>query len=87
MKEALKVNTKLNDEGMYTWYTHALKIFEELDLEITEYENFDKPFLKVKKNLKCKIKKVVEDIYKNQLMSKISNLTSGSKLYLYIDKN
>ena len=83
MKEAFKVNKKLNDEGMYTWYTHALKIFEEFELETQEYENFDKPFQKIKMKLKFKIKKVAEDIYKNQLMTKISNLTSGSKLYLY----
>ena len=68
---------------MYTWYTHVFKIFEEFDLDINEFENLNNDFQKIKKNLKCKIKKVAEEKYQTQMMLKLSNLTTDSKLYLY----
>lgn len=83
VKEACKVNKKLHDIGMYTWYTHVFKIFEEFDLDINEFENLNNDFQKIKKNLKCKIKKVAEEKYQTQMMLKLSNLTTDSKLYLY----
>lgn len=83
LKEAYNLNKILNEGGLYTWYTHALKIFEEFDIDINEYETFDKPFQKIKYNLKGKVKKIVEQKYINQIMSKLLNLTNESKLYLY----
>lgn len=83
LKEAHILNKKLHSEGMYSWYTLASKIFIECDLDITEFENFDKPFLKIKKNLKCNIKQKVEDNYKNKIMQKLSSFTDDSKLFLY----
>jgi ATP-dependent protease HslVU (ClpYQ) ATPase subunit len=41
LKEAYNVNTKLNNEGIHTWYTVALKIFDECEMDSGEYENLD----------------------------------------------
>ena len=59
------------------------KIFEEFDQDITDFENFDKPFYKIKNKVKCSIKQIVENNYKKQIMLKLSNITNESKLFLY----
>jgi hypothetical protein len=33
IKESLNVNKSLHDEGFYTWYTLALNVFQEFDLD------------------------------------------------------
>ena len=52
LKEAYNVNTKLNNGGIHTWYTVALKIFDECEMDLGEYENLDRPFNKIKQSLK-----------------------------------
>jgi dTDP-4-dehydrorhamnose reductase len=45
--EALKVNTNLHEEDIYSWYTFANNIFKEFDLNIENYlklVNSDKYF-------------------------------------------
>jgi hypothetical protein len=44
LKEAYNVNTKLNNGGIHTWYTVALKIFDECEMDLGEYENLDRPY-------------------------------------------
>ena len=61
LKEAFIANKNLNNAEVYTWYIHALKVFED----ITDYENTDKPFHKIKSKLKCSIKQIVENNYKS----------------------
>jgi hypothetical protein len=51
VKEAFNINKDLHDNVMYSWYTFATKIFEEFNFDFTEYENFNKPFYKIKNNL------------------------------------
>jgi hypothetical protein len=46
--EALKINTNLHEEDIYSWYTIANNIFKELYLNIENYSNIDKSFEKVK---------------------------------------
>ena len=51
LKEAYNhdnVNTKLNNEGIHTWYTVALKIFDECEMDSGEYENLERPFNQIK---------------------------------------
>jgi dTDP-4-dehydrorhamnose reductase len=50
--EALKVNTNLHEENIYSWYTFANNIFKEFDLNIENYSNIDKSFEKVKCSIK-----------------------------------
>ena len=83
LKEAYIVSKNLHNEGLYSWYTLASKIFEECELDITEFENFDKPFMKIKNNLKNNFKQKIEDNYKDMTMQKLSSLTDDSKLFLY----
>jgi hypothetical protein len=33
IKESPNVNKSLHDEGFYTWYTLALNVFQEFDLD------------------------------------------------------
>jgi DUF971 family protein len=42
VKEAFNINKDLHDNGMYSWYTFATKIFEEFNFDFTEYENFNR---------------------------------------------
>ena len=44
LKEAYNVNTKLNNGG--------IKIFDECEMDLGEYENLDRPFNKIKQSLK-----------------------------------
>jgi hypothetical protein len=44
--------TKLNNGGIHTWYTVALKIFDECEMDLGEYENLDRSFNKIKQSLK-----------------------------------
>ena len=46
VQEAFNINKDLHDNGMYSWYTFATKIFEEFNFDFTEYENFNRPFYK-----------------------------------------
>ena len=41
LKEAYNVNSRLNNEGIHTWYTVALKIFNEYEMDSGEYENLE----------------------------------------------
>jgi hypothetical protein len=47
------LNTKLNNEGIHTWYTVAFKIFDECEMDSGEYEILDRPFNKIKQSLLC----------------------------------
>ena len=40
----------MHDEGIYTWYSFAKNIFEEIALEDKDYEQFDKPLFLKEKN-------------------------------------
>jgi hypothetical protein len=83
LKEAFNINKDLHDNGMYPWYTFATKIFEEFSFDFTEYENFTRPFNKIKNNLKKMFKEVVSENYTTKVQEKLSKLTDSSKLYLY----
>jgi hypothetical protein len=83
VKEAFNINKDLHDNGMYSWYTFATKNFEEFNFDFTEYENFNRPFNKIKNNLKKKFKEVVFENYTTKVQEKLSKLTDNSKLYLY----
>jgi hypothetical protein len=49
----------VDSDGIYTWQSFIGNIFKELDLEITDFENFSRPFASIKHSLKKKIKKVI----------------------------
>jgi hypothetical protein len=42
------VNKSLHDEGFYTWYTLALNVFQEFNLDAEDFSNMDKCFHKIK---------------------------------------
>jgi hypothetical protein len=48
IKESLNINKSLHDEGFYTWYTLALNIFQEFDLDAEYFSNMDKCFHRIK---------------------------------------
>ena len=83
VKEAFNINKDLHDNGMYSWYTFATKIFEEFNFDFTEYENFNSPFYKIKNNLTKKRKEVVSENYTSKVQEKLSKITDSSELYLY----
>ena len=83
LKEAYNVNTKLNNEGIHTWYTVALKIFDECEMDSGEYENLDRPLNKIKQSLKFKFRKNVSEKYTSRTLQKLSNINNYSKLFLY----
>jgi hypothetical protein len=66
-----------------TWYSFIGNIFKELDLEITDFENFTRPFASIKHSLKKKIKKVINDSYSKTTLEKLSSFNEISKLYIY----
>jgi hypothetical protein len=81
--EALKVNTNLHEEDIYSWYIFANNIFKEFDLNIENYSNIDKSFEKVKYSLKTQLRKVVTEKYRNKFKEKLSLYSDESKLFLY----
>ena len=83
VKEAYMVNKTLHNAGMHTWYSAAINIFKDLDINIDEYTSFDKPFKLVKDHLKIKFKKIIQDKYEEKTLLKISKITNSSKLFLY----
>jgi hypothetical protein len=42
IKESLNINKSLHDEGFYTWYTLALNVFQEFDLDAEDFSDMDK---------------------------------------------
>jgi hypothetical protein len=82
-KEAYNVNTKLSNEGIHTWYTVALEIFDECENDSGEYENLDRPFNKIKQSLRFKFRKTVSEKYTSRTLQKLSNMNNDSKLFLY----
>jgi hypothetical protein len=77
------LNTKLNNEGIHTWYTVAFKIFDECEMDSGEYEILDRPFNKIKQSLKLKFRKTVSEKYTSRTLQKLSNINNYSKLFLY----
>ena len=72
-----------HDEGFYTWYTLALNVFLEFDLDAEDFSNMDKCFHKIKVPFKKEFKKVVHNNYIQKTKDKLSKLTVNSKVYLY----
>jgi hypothetical protein len=54
-------------EILHTWYSFIGNIFKELDLEITDFENFTRPFASIKHSPKKNIKKVINDSYSKKM--------------------
>ena len=59
LKEAFSFCKSVDSDGIYLWYSFMGTIFRELDLEITDFENFTRTFAFIKHSLKKKIKKVI----------------------------
>jgi hypothetical protein len=83
IKKFLNVDKSLYDEGFYTWYTLALNVFQEFDLDAEDFANMDKCFHKITVPFKKEFKKVVHNNYIQKTKDKLSKLTDNSKLYLY----
>jgi hypothetical protein len=43
-KEAFSICKSVDSDGIYTWYSFIGNICKELDLEITDFENFTRTF-------------------------------------------
>ena len=67
---AFSLCKSVDSDGIYTWYSFIGNIFKELDLEITDFENFTRPFASIKHSLKKKIKKVINDSYSKKNVRK-----------------
>jgi hypothetical protein len=83
LKEAFSLCKSVDSDGIYTWHSFIGNIIKELDLEITEFENFTRPFASIKHSLKEKIKKVINDSYSKKTLEKLSSFNETSKLYIY----
>jgi hypothetical protein len=83
LKEAFSLCKSVDSDGIYTWHSFIGNIIKELDLEITEFENFTRPFASIKHSLKKKIKKVINDSYSKKTLEKLSSFNETSKLYIY----
>ena len=83
VKDAFTLNKKLSDEGLYTWYTFASAIINEINLDKNELENFDIFSNKVKNSVKNKSKKSFKIFYDDLFTEKIDKIDNNSKLYLY----
>ena len=73
--EAFQLNKSLDSQGIYTWYSFACNIFKEINLDISDFENFDKSF----KNIKLSLKKGL-----NESHVKITNLCFLTKYHLLL---
>ena len=71
------------DSYIYTWYTLALNVFQEFDLDAEDFSNMDKCFHKIKVPFKKEFKKVVHNNYIQKTPDTLSKLTDNSKLYLH----
>ena len=81
--EALQLNKTLDSQGIYTWYSFACNIFKEANLDISDFDDFDKSFRNIKFSLKKKFKRVNFENYTSRFFDKLSSLTDSSKLLLY----
>ena len=61
LKEAFSLCKSVDSDGIYTWHSFMGNIFKELDLDITDFENFTRTFASIKHSRKKKIKKVIND--------------------------
>ena len=71
LKETFSICKFVDSDGTYTWHSFIRNIFKELDLEITDFENFTRPFVSIKHSLKKKIKKVINDLYSKKTLMKL----------------
>ena len=83
LKEAYEMNKNLDGEGIYTWHTFAHNTFEEMGLDIKDFESSDKPFNEIKFDLKIKLKNQINNVYKGKTVNKLSSIDDSSKLSLY----
>ena len=72
LKEAFSICKSVYSDGIYSWYSFIGNICKELDLEITDFENFTRLFASIKHSLKKKIKKVINDSYNKKNVRKTS---------------
>ena len=61
IKEAFSICKSVDSDETYAWNSFIVNIFKALDLEITDFENFTRPFASIKHSLKKTIKKVITD--------------------------
>lgn len=83
LKEAYELSKNIHKDGCYTWYSFSNSIFQELGLDIIDYESFGDAFNKIKNNLKSKFNNVISEHYKEKTLNKLSSLSENSKLFLY----
>jgi hypothetical protein len=81
--ENIDICKSVDSDGIHTWYCFIGNMFKELDLEITDFENFTTPFASIKHSLKEKNKIVINDSYSNKTLEKLSSFNETSKLYTY----
>ena len=84
IKESFNINNFLHDEGFNTWYTLALNVFQEFDLDAEDFSNMDKCFNKIKVPFKKEFEKVVHNTYIQKTKDKLSKLTDNSNFICII---
>ena len=67
-----------------TWYTLALNVFQEFDLDVENFSNMDQCFHKIKVPFKKECKKVVHNNYIQKTKDKLSKLIDNSKFICII---
>ena len=65
IKEAINLNISMHDNGIFTWYTFAKKIFAEFEIDKSDFEAFSRSFKIAKISVKKIFKKSVYEHYKN----------------------
>ena len=74
--EALEVNKKLHNEGVYSWYSYVDKISKDMEINSDSLNS-------TKNIFKCNSKKLILEKYEKITIKKISKFDSSSKLFLY----
>lgn len=83
LKDAFNLTKKLSEERVYTWYSFASSIIDEVKLDKDHIHYLDKHFHEVKSTIKNICKKRVKESYLEIFTDKIDRFDNSSKLFLY----
>ena len=83
LKEAFELNKELHNDGVYTWYSYASSLLQDINIDMNTFYTLNLPFEKLKASFKRRLKQEFNDLYTDKMINKLSATTESSKLYLY----
>ena len=81
LKEAFNLTKKLDEENIYSWYTYAKNVANEIDFDTESTVTCTN--LKEINRYKPIINNNIKDYYNGLISNKIRNLTENNKIHLY----